>query len=39
MREDVESIKSSPFLPEDITVSGYIYEVETGKLQTVVPPG
>ena len=36
--EDVEKIKSSPFLPEDVTVSGYIYEVETGKLQTVVAP-
>ncbi|MGH9265067.1 MAG: beta-class carbonic anhydrase [Acidimicrobiales bacterium] len=38
VREDVETIKSSPFLPKDVTVSGYIYEVETGKLQTVVAP-
>ena len=37
VREDVETIKSSPFLPKDVTVSGYIYEVETGRLQTVVP--
>ena len=37
MREDVEKIRSSPFIPEGITVSGYLYEVETGRLRTVVP--
>ena len=38
VREDVEKIRSSPFIPEGIPVSGYIYEVETGRLQTVVTP-
>lgn len=36
VREDVEKIRNSPFIPDGIPVSGYIYEVETGKLQTVV---
>ncbi len=39
VREDVEKIRSSPFMPDGVTVSGYIYDVETGRLQTVVPPG
>ncbi len=38
VREDVEKIKSSPFIPDDIPVSGYIYDVETGQLRTVVAP-
>jgi carbonic anhydrase len=36
VKEDVEKIRSSPFIPDGIPVSGYIYEVETGRLQTVV---
>ena len=36
VREDVEKIRSSPFIPDGIAVSGYIYEVETGQLRTVV---
>jgi carbonic anhydrase len=36
VREDVEKIRNSPFIPDGIPVSGYIYEVETGRLQTVV---
>jgi carbonic anhydrase len=39
VREDVEAIRNSPFIPAGTTVSGYIYEVETGKLRTVVPAG
>ena len=37
VREDVEKIRNSPFIPDGIPVSGYIYEIETGKLETVVP--
>jgi len=37
VRDDVERIRSSPLLPEGITVSGYVYEVETGRLRQVVP--
>ncbi len=36
VREDVDAIRNSPFIPDGIGVSGYIYDVETGALQTVV---
>ncbi len=36
VREDVEKIRSSPFIPDGISVSGYIYDVNTGQLATVV---
>jgi carbonic anhydrase len=36
VREDVERIRNSPFMPAGISVSGYIYDVNTGALQTVV---
>ena len=36
-RDDVERIKSSPLLPYGITLSGYVYELETGRLREVVP--
>ncbi len=37
VREDVEKIRSSPFIPEDMLVSGFIYDVRTGRLHEVVP--
>ncbi len=39
VREDVETIRNSPFIPDGISVSGYIYDVNTGALQTVVSAG
>ena len=36
VRDDVERIKESPFIPEDIVVSGWIYDVRSGRLQEVV---
>ncbi len=36
VREDVEAIRTSPFIPDGVPVSGYIYDVNTGALQTVV---
>ena len=39
VRADVELIRQSPYMPEGTTVSGYICDVETGKLQTVVAAG
>ena len=33
----VRKIKESPLLPDGVPVSGYVYEVETGKLREVVP--
>ncbi len=38
VREDVRRIQASPFIAADIPVSGFIYDVRTGRLQQVVPP-
>lgn len=35
VRQDVDTIRSSPFLPKDITVSGFVYDVRTGRLRQV----
>ncbi len=36
VRDDVETIKSSELIPDDILVSGAIYDVKTGQLREVV---
>ena len=35
VRDDVELIRSSPLIPNDIDVTGFIYDVKTGKIQEV----
>ena len=35
VREDVETVRSSPLIPNDIPVSGFIYDVRTGRLNAV----
>src|SRR5436309_4614346 len=35
---DVAEIKSNPFLPADFIVSGLVYDVRTGLIETVVAP-
>ena len=35
VRADVETIKSSPLIPQNIPVFGLIYDVRTGKLETI----
>jgi carbonic anhydrase len=35
VRDDVAAIRASPFIPEDIRVSGCIYDVRSGRLQPV----
>lgn len=35
VREDVALIRSSPFIPEEIPVTGFVYDVKTGKIQEV----
>jgi len=35
VREDVRSIRQSPFIPDGIPVNGYVYDVETGALTPV----
>ncbi len=36
LREDVETIRSSPFIPDTIPVSGLIFDVKTGRLEHIV---
>src|SRR5436305_14467398 len=35
VRDSVERVKSSPFLPNNDSVRGFVYEVETGRLREV----
>jgi carbonic anhydrase len=35
VREDVRRIRSSPFIPKDIPVRGFVYDVQTGLLNEV----
>ncbi len=35
VRDDVERIRQSPFIPEGVTVRGFIYDVRTGRLSSV----
>jgi len=35
VRQDVQTIRSSPFIPDDISVSGFVYDVRSGRLQPV----
>ena len=36
VRDDVATIRQSPFIPQDIPIAGAIYDVRSGKLQEVV---
>jgi carbonic anhydrase len=38
VRDDVETLRSSPYFPAEITVYGFIYDVRSGRLVQVVPP-
>jgi carbonic anhydrase len=35
VRDDVATIRSSPLVPQDITVRGFVYDVGTGRLREV----
>jgi carbonic anhydrase len=35
--EDVERLRSLAILPEGVTVSGYVYDVDSGRLREVAP--
>ena len=35
VRDDIATIKASPFIPETISVNGFIYDVKSGKLLPV----
>ena len=36
VREDVDFLKNSPLLVKDVPVSGWLYDVKTGKLNRIV---
>ena len=36
---DVERLRSAPAISPRVTVSGHVYDVVTGRVQTIVPPG
>ncbi|HZI90838.1 MAG TPA: carbonic anhydrase [Thermoleophilaceae bacterium] len=35
LRESIEKVKESPFIPKKDSIRGFVYEVETGKLREV----
>ena len=35
-REDVATIRANPLMPDDLAVSGWVYDVKTGRLSSVV---
>jgi carbonic anhydrase len=39
VRRDVDTIRSHPLIPDDISVSGYVFDVRTGRLREVVGAG
>ncbi|KAF3911611.1 hypothetical protein AA313_de0200857 [Arthrobotrys entomopaga] len=37
VKDDVEYLKKSKFVPESVKISGWVYQVETGKVVNIVP--
>ena len=35
---DVELLRSDPFIPDSLVISGVVYDIETGKLELVAQP-
>ena len=35
VREDVLTLRTNPFLPKDVEVSGWVYDVRTGRIERV----
>ncbi|PVH88302.1 beta carbonic anhydrase clade D [Cadophora sp. DSE1049] len=36
VKDDVEFLRGSKLIPDSVTISGWVYEVETGKVKSVV---
>lgn len=36
VKKDVEFLKASELIPDSVAISGWVYEVETGKVKSVV---
>lgn len=39
VKVDIAALRAQPGLPEALTVTGLVYDVATGRVETVVPPG
>lgn len=39
LRADVSTLQANPFLPKNLAIAGLLYDVQTGLIETVVPPG
>ena len=39
VRDDVRRIRDNPIIPAGVEVSGWVYDVKTGKVREVVPAG
>jgi carbonic anhydrase len=39
LRADVSTLQANPFLPENLAIAGLLYDVHTGLVEIVVPPG
>ncbi len=35
VRDDVSTLKASPLIPDDVDISGFVYDVKSGKLSPV----
>jgi len=35
LKEDVRTIRANPFLPKDVEVTGWVHDVQTGRLREV----
>jgi carbonic anhydrase len=38
VRRDVSLLRSNPLVPRTLVVSGLVYDVDTGRVETIVPP-
>lgn len=38
VRSDIALLRQNPFVPPTLIVSGLVYDVDTGRVETIVPP-
>jgi carbonic anhydrase len=38
VRSDVSLLRSNPLIPGTLVISGLVYDVDTGRVETIVPP-
>ena len=37
VRDDVQFLKDSPLIPDDVSVRGFVYDVKTGQVSEILP--